>query len=70
MPIWLLVEISLLAASRMKGGDILAITVIGWVVVGIYLIIMIHLHIILRLFSLRWQDLGGSALAYLGLKAI
>lgn len=29
-----------LAASRMKGGDLLAVTVIGWMVVGIYLIIM------------------------------
>lgn len=38
-PTWLILGVSLLAGSQNKGGSLLPITIFGWVVIGLYLLI-------------------------------
>jgi hypothetical protein len=40
-PIWLIIGCALLASSQSRGGDYIVITVIGWIITGLYLLVIL-----------------------------
>lgn len=38
-PLFVIIGVSLLAVSRSKGGDLLAITIFGWIFIGLYILL-------------------------------